>query len=29
MSEDWLEIRRGAAPLVVSIPHTGLDLRGL
>ena len=23
---DWLEIRRGSAPLVVSIPHTGLDL---
>ncbi|MFO1147940.1 MAG: N-formylglutamate deformylase [Alsobacter sp.] len=25
----WLELRRGAAPLVVSIPHTGLDLAGL
>jgi N-formylglutamate deformylase len=29
MNEDWLEVRRGAAPLIVSIPHTGLDLRGL
>lgn len=26
---DWLLLRRGAAPLVVSIPHTGLDLAGL
>ena len=25
----WLELRRGAAPLVLSIPHTGLDLAGL
>lgn len=25
----WLELRRGEAPLVVSIPHTGLDLAGL
>ena len=23
---DWLEIRRGTAPLVVSFPHTGTDL---
>jgi N-formylglutamate deformylase len=23
---DWLEIRRGAAPLIVSIPHTGIVL---
>ncbi len=25
-STDWLEIRRGAAPLLVSLPHTGTDL---
>lgn len=25
----WLELRRGEAPLVVSIPHTGFDLAGL
>lgn len=25
----WLTLRRGDAPLVVSIPHTGLDLAGL
>jgi len=25
---DWLEIRRGTAPLVVSFPHTGTDLPG-
>lgn len=25
----WLSVERGDAPLVVSIPHTGLDLRGL
>jgi formiminoglutamase len=25
----WLTLRRGEAPLVVSIPHTGLDLAGL
>jgi N-formylglutamate amidohydrolase len=24
---DWLEVRRGEAPLVVSIPHGGVDLR--
>jgi len=29
MNPDWLELRRGTAPLIVSIPHTGLDLRGL
>ncbi len=29
MSHDWLHIRRGEAPLIVSIPHTGLDLCGL
>jgi N-formylglutamate deformylase len=23
---DWLEIRRGAAPLIVSIPHTGITI---
>ena len=23
---DWLTVRRGSAPLVVSLPHTGLDL---
>lgn len=28
MSEhpDWLEIRRGEAPLLVSLPHTGIDI---
>lgn len=26
MSADWLEIRRGEAPLVVSFPHTGTEL---
>lgn len=26
---EWLLLRRGAAPLVLSIPHTGLDLTGL
>jgi formiminoglutamase len=26
MSLDWLEIRRGTAPLVVSFPHTGTEL---
>jgi formiminoglutamase len=25
----WLSVTRGDAPLLVSIPHTGLDLRGL
>ena len=25
-SSNWLEVRRGEAPLVVSIPHAGLDL---
>lgn len=25
-SSDWLEVRRGETPLVVSIPHAGLDL---
>jgi len=29
MSRSWLEIERGEAPLVVSIPHTGTDLAGL
>lgn len=24
---DWLEVRRGEAPLIVSIPHAGLELR--
>ena len=30
MSErpDWLTVRRGAAPLIVSIPHAGADLGG-
>lgn len=23
---DWLTIRRGAAPLLVSLPHTGTDI---
>ena len=23
---DWLEVRRGAAPLIVSFPHTGTDI---
>src|SRR6266850_4654274 len=26
MSEPWLTVRRGEAPLVVSFPHTGLQL---
>jgi N-formylglutamate deformylase len=26
MTPDWLEIRRGEAPLVVSFPHTGTDI---
>lgn len=26
MSAAWLEVRRGEAPLVVSFPHTGVDL---
>jgi N-formylglutamate deformylase len=26
---DWLTVTRGDAPLVVSIPHTGIDLAGL
>lgn len=29
MTPSWLEIRKGNAPLLVSIPHTGLDLAGL
>jgi formiminoglutamase len=27
MSEPWLEIQRGDAPLIVSMPHTGMDIR--
>lgn len=23
---DWLEVRRGDAPLIVSFPHTGTDI---
>ena len=26
MSGDWLDIRRGEAPLIVSFPHTGTDI---
>jgi len=26
MSTDWLHVRRGDAPLLVSLPHTGLDI---
>ena len=26
---DWLAIARGDAPLVLSVPHTGIDLQGL
>ena len=26
MTEPWLTVRRGEAPLLVSIPHTGLEL---
>jgi formiminoglutamase len=26
MSEPWLEIQRGDAPLIVSMPHTGMDI---
>lgn len=29
MTPDWLSITRGDAPLVVSLPHTGIDLAGL
>ncbi|MDE2397953.1 MAG: N-formylglutamate deformylase [Burkholderiales bacterium] len=30
MSEpDWLSVRRGTAPLLLSLPHTGVDLAGL
>ncbi len=29
ISAPWLEIARGDAPLLVSIPHTGLDLAGM
>lgn len=29
ISPSWLEITRGDAPLLVSIPHTGLDLAGI
>lgn len=29
MTPPWLTITRGEAPLLVSIPHTGLDLAGL
>ena len=28
MSGDWLTIRRGRAPLVLSIPHAGVDIPG-
>ncbi len=28
MAAQWLEIRRGELPLVVSFPHTGIDLPG-
>ncbi|NKF22313.1 N-formylglutamate deformylase [Solimonas marina] len=28
-SPDWLSLRRGDAPLLLSIPHAGTDLRGL
>ena len=26
---DWLHVRRGSAPLLLSMPHAGTDLRGL
>jgi N-formylglutamate deformylase len=26
MNPDWLEVRRGKAPLIVSFPHTGTDI---
>lgn len=26
MSGDWLKVRRGSAPLVLSIPHAGIDI---
>lgn len=29
MSTAWLTVRRGEAPLLVSLPHTGFDLAGL
>ena len=28
MSEAWLEIQRGDAPLIVSMPHTGTQIPG-
>ncbi|GFE82250.1 N-formylglutamate deformylase [Steroidobacter agaridevorans] len=29
MQSEWLSIRRGAAPLLLSMPHSGIDLRNL
>jgi N-formylglutamate deformylase len=29
MMDSWLTVTRGTAPLLVSIPHTGIDLAGL
>ncbi|SON53675.1 N-formylglutamate deformylase [Hartmannibacter diazotrophicus] len=29
MIDDWLTIRRGTAPLLVSIPHTGTEIPGI
>jgi len=26
---DWLTVTEGTAPLLVSIPHTGIDLAGI
>jgi len=26
MTQDWLELHRGPSPLVVSLPHTGIDI---
>src|SRR5687768_11591616 len=26
MTADWLQVHRGTAPLIVSMPHTGTDL---
>ena len=27
--ESWLHVRQGSAPLLLSMPHAGTDLRGL
>ncbi len=29
VESEWLHVRRGSAPLLLSMPHAGTDLRGL